>query len=177
MTIYPCRDCRFKNNCDIKDAKLKSVKGLGLTSIKFTCSKRKEDLKPGMVVKAALPAVCVGHSFSSEEGETPIIEPSVLTAVFMGWAGTKKARIGFIDTDQPVSENEGGHCTGGFLLTRNHVDVVRYVKVNPRYLTPTGEAVVVCRGCGKPKDAKWDGWSCSGYDEDSACIYPMEGEC
>jgi hypothetical protein len=169
MTIYPCRDCRLSAGCEIKDEKVKAIRGLKLTSIKFRCQKRTDYLKPGMRVKAHLPYVCVGMRGGYDEAEHPIMEPRTLDAVVMAWVHGK-VRI-YVPQDQEP----------GTLVSKSdnetQLDVVR---VNAIYLEPTGETETVCIYCGLPKEHSAKKWICrTEFDESGPneldCVYPRLG--
>ena len=47
MYVKPCRNCPHREGCEIKVAKLASLRGLGLASVNFKCDKRLSKLQPG----------------------------------------------------------------------------------------------------------------------------------
>lgn len=55
MTARPCIGCTLRfvdgQRCEILSAKLAGIKGLGLTSINFKCTKRADNFKPGQPVE------------------------------------------------------------------------------------------------------------------------------
>lgn len=92
--------------------------------------------------------------------------------------GTKtdyRVRIGFLDTDQPVDLKAK---TGGYLVSKNSEDIINTCKVSAKYLTPTGETVIVCKHCGKPRDADFPKWVCRTHYEDHGMgVEPIELDC
>lgn len=68
MTARPCYGCTLRvvdgQRCGILDAKLKGIKGLGLTSINFKCAKREDHFKPGQPVE--FDADVIEHDYEGE---------------------------------------------------------------------------------------------------------------
>jgi hypothetical protein len=50
VILQPCGHCRVSADCDLKREKLAQIRGSGLTVARFSCAKRRESLKPGMIV-------------------------------------------------------------------------------------------------------------------------------
>jgi hypothetical protein len=178
MTITPCKDCRLSESCEIKKEKLKAVRGLKLTAIKFRCDEQKKDIRPGMVVMALLHHV----ELADDEGHADYLEldgrPKKLRAVVMGWAKTGKVRV-FVPL-QP----EG--CIVNYkLMSGGEADQCHTVCVAHKCIEPTGETVTVCKHCGMPESATEDErgkWVCRQlYNDhgnwgkeyyDAGCEYP-----
>lgn len=146
MTMYPCRDCRLSDGCQIRAEKKRQVRGIGLTSIKFICKKRTDSLQPGMKVRAHLPYVTVGFTQGYREPSEPITEARILNAVVMGWS-RGKVRI-YVKPGQPEGELVKGD------------DTLDVICVRAGFLEATAERVRVCIHCGLPKDAKAIRWVC-----------------
>ena len=52
MTVHPCLNCHRRRDCEIKREKLKGVRGLKLTAIRFRCTIPQDDFPPGCRVLA-----------------------------------------------------------------------------------------------------------------------------
>ena len=52
MYIAQCNYCPHSLGCEIRLAKLKAVRGAGLTAIRFKCDKLLSELQPGQLVRA-----------------------------------------------------------------------------------------------------------------------------
>ncbi|KKM65848.1 hypothetical protein LCGC14_1487190 [marine sediment metagenome] len=52
MIMRPCMQCSFRDDCEKRDGIRAAVKGVGLTTISFTCEKRTAHIPPGTRVKA-----------------------------------------------------------------------------------------------------------------------------
>lgn len=150
MTMYPCRDCRLSESCDIREEKRRQIRGIGLTSIKFKCQKRTDSLAPGMKVKAHLPYVVTRWSQgSSEEESLPIREERTLDAFVMKWV-KGKVRI-YVPPEQDA----------GTLLALNDPQTeLDVIAVNARFLEVTGERVGACIHCGLPENVSALRWTC-----------------
>lgn len=163
MLITPCRTCHIANGCGIRLSKIKAVRGLKLTSIKFKCDLLKESFQPGMKVQADLKYVAVGYTH--EEHELRTVERTV-EAVVMGWS-REKVRI-YIPYD------DGGEWWLQSL--KNEAAKIHVLRVLPNQLHPYGdfERVTVCTHCGLPKDSDLQNWGCSNvFDGETAlCEYP-----
>lgn len=68
MTIKPCSRCPLKSGCVKRLGLLKSVKGLGLTSIKFRCDLLAAHLIPGTWCEAHFFYICNDATGQTEEG-------------------------------------------------------------------------------------------------------------
>lgn len=168
MTMYPCRDCRLSEGCEIREEKKRQIRGLGLTSIKFICKKRTESLQPGMKLKAHLPYVTVGYHQGSEGGE-PITKPGIMDAVVMKWS-RGKVRI-YVKPGQEAGELVKGD------------DTLDVICVRAGLLEATPERVTVCIHCGLPEDAEALRWVCRTAGDNSywgtgvealPCEFPKE---
>lgn len=169
MNITPCNHCRFAGDCDIRRDKLAGVRGLKLTSIKFTCQKRRDDLKPGAVVLANLKWVATGPAIEHypDSPPEPPMDARQMRGYFMAWS-QQKARV-YVPPDGEF-----------YLWSIRNLTPVTVVRLWPEQLVPTGEIVRHCRRCGMPDladDATMAMWNC-GYDretgEPEGCG-PMEG--
>lgn len=166
MTLYPCRECRLAPDCDIRAAKIAGVRGLKLTSIRFACKRRVEDLPPGTHVTAELPYVWTGRMTgigSSGEPPEPVLERRMLAAVVMKWTAGK-VRIFIPEQD------------GGSLLASDHEKNLNTIKVTAKYLTPAGGFTPVCIHCGRPEDAEMAGWRCR-FEYESSTGAENEMDC
>lgn len=144
MTLKPCHTCHLADGCGIRLEKIRGVRGLKLTAIKFRCEVLKESLQPGMKVRADLKYVCTGLGPDS-------IGPRTVEAVVMAWS-REKVRI-------YVPYDPDGEWWLESLKTDGH-DYVHVLRVFPNQLHPTPERVPVCPRCGLPAEADLEGWSC-----------------
>jgi len=136
-------------NCDIREAKRRAVRGLGLTSIKFVCRKRIDDIQPGMRVEATLPYVCVGihEPRDPEDWGGPITEKRTLQGVAMEWMHGK---VRVYIPEQP----------NGYLVSQDGKDRLDVIKIRAGLLRPTGEHTSICIHCGLPREANAIRWVC-----------------
>lgn len=141
MNIPTCYRCPERNRgderCAILAAKAKSVKGLGLTSIKFNCEKRPTLFTPGDIV-----------SFELWDGEFDRLVR--LTGIVMRTKG-RKVMIYSGETERSVLwlYPDGLHKTG------------RSAPVCVRCGAPQGaEILIKTSGDEKPR-----AWECSNYDD------------
>lgn len=150
MILTPCKDCHLTDGCALKAEKIKGVRGLKLTSIKFRCPILKAAFVPGMRVRADLKYVACGFERNYMEPETIKTREQTVDAVVMGWA-LDRVRI-FIPYDDEDPEWWLQRSSG-----EGHIHILR---VHPSQLHPTGERIPVCRHCGLPPDAEIENWSC-----------------
>lgn len=133
MTIYPCHWCHRKASCEIRREKIKSVRGLKLTVIRFTCKIPERDFPPGTrvvanVVDRGTHQLCPLHGTVMKH-----LKRGVLVAVDAEW---KEAFLG--DRDEPDNPDpEMG-------------DVIRVHAERLEKLPETG--VRVCARCGCPEN-------------------------
>jgi hypothetical protein len=136
VTIVPCNHCRLSADCDIKRAKVKAVRGAGLTKIQFPCKKRREDLPPGMKVVAKLRYVWTREF---DEGGSPEQVEGELHGVVIRWNhGAQRPLVYF-----PMQD-------GGALWSFKQNQEIRKANIWPEMLTPTGEVIPVCEECRFP---------------------------
>lgn len=175
MILRPCLHCRLRDGCEIRAAKLKAVRGLGLTLVNFRCQTKADSIQPGMVVDAKLKYVWNGQHTSGvstidggfEDYPEAICEPGTLRGIVMRWASDGKVWVYF-----PTQE-------AGALWSFTKNCEVYMAALLPDCLTPTGITERVCIHCGLPETAKdAPGWTCrmstDEYPEPMDCEYPKE---
>ncbi len=159
MTITPCRTCHLKADCQIKAGKLKAIRGLKLTSIKFRCDVKKESITPGMKGTAKLLYVAVGRGI---EGDI-WTEKRQVDCVVMGWSGPKvKLYIPYDD--------DGPWWLHPFKSGMDSEERVHVVKVDADQLKLSDEVVSTCVTCGLPEGVEMPRWTCGiGGEEFTKC--------
>ena len=85
MTLTPCRTCHLADGCVDRVLKIRAVRGLKLTAIKFKCALLTESFLPGMRVQADLHYVATGRNSYGEI----ITRKQTVDAVVMGWSRDK----------------------------------------------------------------------------------------
>lgn len=159
MTITPCRNCFQADGCLVRHEKIRAVRGLKLTAIKFKCSLLTEMFPPGQRVQADLKYVCTGWSGYGCERE-PIVEPRTVNAVVMGWSGDKvRVYIPYPDSEGWWLQSHKATIYTG--ITNGHVHALR---VFPKQLRPCPDRMTACKHCGLPEGADVPGWSCTSED-------------
>lgn len=154
MTMQPCRTCYMADDCEIREKMRHAVRGLGLASIKFKCSKLTDSLPPGTQVEARLRYVAYGfvaHGF--DDGAEVLTKEQTVPAIVMGWS-RGKVRI-YV----PYASDSA------WWLQQMRSDSKRAIHVlcvTPGQLKPTDKPLVsVCLDCGLPEmEDPLEGWNC-----------------
>lgn len=143
MYLRPCRNCLGYKDCDDYAFKLKMLRGLGITSVKFKCEAFLTLYKPGDRVE-----VLIGERFQHCKGEDNI-SGTIMNTNASGQAGKLLVCLDeepFYDEfrDEPI-------------VSRNP-----FFSFWPKYVIPLGEPPVkVCSSCGIPEGIKHsDGFDC-----------------
>ena len=132
--LQPCNNCGRRKNCQVRDARRASLRGLGLTVAKFSCYILKADFAPGARVIARLLVA----------DEDRLIEREFLGTA-MRWKGRKV--LIHLDT--------GESTDGRYEATK------RIVKIWPARAVPLPEPPrKTCKVCGLPSGAVIEDWSC-----------------
>jgi hypothetical protein len=154
MLMRPCARCHLREGCEIKAAKLKSIRGLGLTLVNFKCPSKTDSLRPGMK-----------YVWNGEKDyeDIAVVESGVLRGTVMKWNGDK-LWVYFPPQD------------AGGLWSFKSGHEVHMAAVFPDCLTPTGETERTCLHCGLPESVEdSDGWTCrisnGEYAEPLECEY------
>lgn len=156
VKLRPCVRCRLRDGCEIKAAKLRHLRGLGLSLVNFRCQAKLDSVKPGMVVNVKLKYVWNGDHTSGcsfedggpEDHPEAICEPGTLRGIVMRWARDGRVWVYFPEQDAGALWSYTQHCQ------------VFMCSVFPDALTPTGETERVCKHCGLPEGAEAPGWNC-----------------
>jgi hypothetical protein len=135
--LKPCNHCRHRGNCETHAAKLKALRGTGITAAQFRCHTHTSEFYPGLVVEAKIANATTGHG---PYGESTQWE-ATLSGTVMRWVGAKV--LVCIDDGQEDGKTE---CA--------------VVKLWPERLTPANVVVAVCEACGLPVGRKLDKWGC-----------------
>jgi hypothetical protein len=141
VTINPCNHCQRAGDCQIKRDKLAAIRGLGFTTVTFSCATRREDFRPGMRVLAKLDYVRSGNVIPETCEEPGGFEevPGEVTAVVMRWRNSKVY----------ICVEEQGKTKA------------RIFSVYPTRLTPLGgDLLPVCQHCSRPMDIDVPEWKC-----------------
>ena len=140
MQLKPCRHCRFKADCEVRE-KIRAgmslkLRGVRFSSLNFVCRKRSEGITAGARVSLE---VCEYEQSGGSVENWPDWEPNELEVT-----GTvmkhEKGKV-MVWLDEPIKR--------AFTQDRDNVKTER-LKVWPERLTALGESVEVCSECGRP---------------------------
>lgn len=135
MLLKPCNHCRRRGQCETHAAKLKALRGSGITVAQFKCPTLKADFVPGMRVQARIEGI------TFEDGPHGKYRGAAdFAGTVMRWCGHKV--LVCIDPDQDDETHRA------------------VVKIRPDRLEATGEIMAVCGACGLPVGRKLDEWDC-----------------
>lgn len=142
MRVKVCFRCRLSERCEYKIAKLKSIRGLGLTLISFPCQLKADDLRSGMVCIAKLPMTWDGkEKYYMDDG--PRLEEGEIRVVVRRWKGASKVLVAAFPGQQRT------------MMSRQGQPILN-ASLYPNLLTPTGETVPVTECCQFPVGEGWE---------------------
>lgn len=76
--LQPCNICNMAKGCALKAKTAASVKGLGLTMVRFKCPILVEQFRPGRRVRATITAGYTGQGPYGDELEDAIVSATVI---------------------------------------------------------------------------------------------------
>lgn len=142
MYVKPCRNCPHREGCEIKAAKLASLRGLGLTSVNFKCAKRLSELQPGQRIEFRMGD---GYDRNGDWNDY------TFQAIVMRPIGTKLL-VWLVSRDDDVYEDAPGPHPQAY--TDLLVSGKNPIKVSPGRVKPVEGRVAVCPDCSQPEGTK-----------------------